>query len=121
MTRSGSMSTWLNQIASMSLPAWRSMLRAIAAYATYGRNGEDTALSPALSGFENENYGVQLNWQTTPGERSAKADVARTYDFWEAGMKHFVSVQVDTVARFRGMEPWTINYVNPADAPRNAK
>jgi hypothetical protein len=44
---------------------------------------------------------------------------AGTYGFWEAGMKHFVRIKGETVAQFHGMGPWTINYVNPADDPRN--
>ena len=43
---------------------------------------------------------------------------AGTYGFWEAGMKHFVRIEGETVAQFHGMGPWTINYVNPADDPR---
>jgi len=46
---------------------------------------------------------------------------AGTYGFWEAGMKHFVQIKGETVAQFHGMGPWSINYVNPADDPRNAK
>ena len=44
-----------------------------------------------------------------------------TYGFWEAGMKHFVAIKGETVAQFQGMGPWSIQYVNPADDPRNAK
>jgi hypothetical protein len=42
-----------------------------------------------------------------------------TYGFWEAGMKHFVWTKGETVAQFHGMGPWVIEYVNPADDPRN--
>jgi quercetin dioxygenase-like cupin family protein len=44
---------------------------------------------------------------------------AGTYGYWEAGMKHFVWVKGETIVQFHGMGPWTINYVNPADDPRN--
>ncbi|MSR54413.1 MAG: DUF4437 domain-containing protein [Gemmataceae bacterium] len=46
---------------------------------------------------------------------------AGTYGTWPAGMKHFVWVEGETVVQFHGEGPWTINYVNPADDPRNPK
>jgi hypothetical protein len=36
-------------------------------------------------------------------------------------MKHFVWTKGETVAQFHGIGPWSIQYVNPADDPRNAK
>jgi hypothetical protein len=36
-------------------------------------------------------------------------------------MKHYVWVEKDTEVQFHGIGPWTINYVNPADDPRNQK
>jgi outer membrane protein TolC len=44
----------------------------------YGRSGEDDTLGSALGGYENESYGLQINWSATPGERSARADLAST-------------------------------------------
>jgi quercetin dioxygenase-like cupin family protein len=44
-----------------------------------------------------------------------------TYGYWPAGMTHFVWAKGETVLQFHGSGPWTINYVNPADDPRNAK
>lgn len=44
-----------------------------------------------------------------------------TYGFWEAGMKHFVWTKGETVVQFHGLGPWSINYVNPKDDPRNQK
>lgn len=44
-----------------------------------------------------------------------------TYGYWSAGMTHFVWAKGDTILQFHGDGPWTINYVNPADDPRNAK
>ena len=44
---------------------------------------------------------------------------AGTYGYWEAGMKHFVWIKGETIAQFHGMGPWKIEYVNPADDPRN--
>jgi quercetin dioxygenase-like cupin family protein len=46
---------------------------------------------------------------------------AGTYGTWPPGMKHYVWVKGETVVQFHGEGPWTINYVNPADDPRNAK
>lgn len=45
---------------------------------SYGRSGEDDTLGSALGGYENESYGLQINWSATPGERSARADLAQT-------------------------------------------
>lgn len=44
---------------------------------------------------------------------------AGTYGYWETGMKHFVWIKGETVVQFHGMGPWRIDYVNPADDPRN--
>lgn len=44
---------------------------------------------------------------------------AGTYGYWEAGMNHFVWVKGETVAQFHGTGPWKIEYVKPADDPRN--
>jgi quercetin dioxygenase-like cupin family protein len=46
---------------------------------------------------------------------------AGTYGTWPPGMKHFVWVTGETVVQFHGDGPWTINYLNPADDPRNKK
>jgi quercetin dioxygenase-like cupin family protein len=46
---------------------------------------------------------------------------AGTYGTWPPGMKHFVWVKGETVVQFHGEGPWTIEYVNPADDPRNKK
>ena len=52
---------------------------------------------------------------------AAKALTAGTYGFWPAGMKHTAWSEGDTVIQLHGIGPWQINYVNPADDPRNAK
>ncbi len=44
-----------------------------------------------------------------------------TYGTWPVGMKHFVWVKGETVVQFHGEGPWTINYLDPADDPRNKK
>lgn len=46
---------------------------------------------------------------------------AGTYGYWEAGMKHFVWTEGETIVQFHGEGPWKINYVNPKDDPRNQK
>ena len=46
---------------------------------------------------------------------------AGTYGMWPAGMRHYVWVKGETVVQFHGDGPWAINYLNPADDPRNAK
>lgn len=52
-------------------------------------------------------------------ETRTKPMPAGTYGYWEPGMKHFVWIKGETVAQFHGMGPWKIEYVNPADDPRN--
>jgi anti-sigma factor ChrR (cupin superfamily) len=44
---------------------------------------------------------------------------AGTYGTWPPGMKHFIWVKGETVVQFHGEGPWVIEYVNPADDPRN--
>ena len=44
-----------------------------------------------------------------------------TFGTWPAGMKHFASVKGETILQLHGIGPWTIQYVNAADDPRNQK
>lgn len=53
--------------------------------------------------------------------QATKAMPAGTYGYWKAGMKHFVWVKGETIVQFHGEGPWTINYVDPKDDPRNSK
>jgi rhodanese-related sulfurtransferase len=53
-------------------------------------------------------------------QSKTQAMPAGTYGYWEPGMKHFVWTKGETIAQFHGMGPWKIEYVNPADDPRNA-
>jgi quercetin dioxygenase-like cupin family protein len=46
---------------------------------------------------------------------------AGSYGAWPAGMKHYAWVTGETVVQLHGDGPWAINYLNPADDPRNAK
>lgn len=57
----------------------------------------------------------------TIDQKATKPMPAGTYGHWAAGMKHFVWIKGETVVQFHGMGPWSIQYVNPADDPRNAK
>lgn len=43
---------------------------------------------------------------------------AGTFGFWPAGMKHFAWAKGETIIQLHGIGPWTINYLNPADDPR---
>jgi hypothetical protein len=52
-------------------------------------------------------------------ERATKEMPAGTYGYWEGGMKHFVWAKGETVLQFHGMGPWSIQYLNPVDDPRN--
>lgn len=54
-------------------------------------------------------------------EKATQPMPTGTYGYWPAGMTHFVWAKSETVLQFHGEGPWTINYVNPADDPRNAK
>jgi len=49
----------------------------------------------------------------------ATAMPAGTYGYWEPGMQHFVWTKGETVVQFHGMGPWSIQYVDPKDDPRN--
>ena len=44
-----------------------------------------------------------------------------TFGHWPAGMKHFGWTKGETILQVHGVGPWKINYLNPADDPRNKK
>ncbi len=46
---------------------------------------------------------------------------AGAFGFWPAGMKHTGWAEGETILQVHGTGPWIINYLNPADDPRNAK
>jgi quercetin dioxygenase-like cupin family protein len=52
---------------------------------------------------------------------SAKKLPAGSFGYWPAGMKHAAWFEGETIIQLHGIGPWQINYVNPADDPRNAK
>jgi quercetin dioxygenase-like cupin family protein len=54
-------------------------------------------------------------------EKSGKAMPAGTYGHWPAGMKHFAWAKGETVLQFHGTGPWSIQYLNAEDDPRNKK
>ena len=68
---------------------------------------------------------IQGTFKLAMGDNPQKADArilpAGTYGVWPPGMVHAVWVEGETIVQFHGMGPWVINYVNPADDPRNAK
>lgn len=45
---------------------------------------------------------------------------AGTYGSWPAGMKHFGWFKGETILQLHGDGPWAVDYLNPADDPRNA-
>ena len=46
---------------------------------------------------------------------------AGTFGWWPAGMKHFAWAKGETIIQLHCIGPWTINYLNPADDPRQKK
>jgi len=46
---------------------------------------------------------------------------AGTFGWWPAGMKHFAWARGETIIQLHGIGPWTINYLNSADDPRQKK
>jgi hypothetical protein len=54
-------------------------------------------------------------------QAATQAMPAGTFGFWPAGMKHFAWAKGETVLQLHGIGPWKIEYVNPADDPRNPK
>jgi len=54
-------------------------------------------------------------------EKACKPMPAGTYGQWPAGMKHFAYVKGETVLQLHGVGPWSIQYLNPDDDPRNKK
>ena len=54
-------------------------------------------------------------------EKACREMPAGAFGRWEAGMKHFAWVKGETVIQVHGTGPWTIQYVNPQDDPRNQK
>lgn len=52
-------------------------------------------------------------------EMEAKKMPAGSFGYWAAGMKHFVWTEGETEVQLHGIGPWSIQYLDPADDPRN--
>jgi quercetin dioxygenase-like cupin family protein len=63
------------------------------------------------------NIGMGDTFDTDAGREMA----AGSFGHWAAGMKHFVWAKGETVVQLHGIGPWSIQYVNPADDPRNKR
>ena len=66
-----------------------------------------------ISGTFNIGMGAEFDQKVT------KPMPAGTYGYWETGMKHFVWAKGETILQFHGIGPWSIQYVDRADDPRN--
>jgi quercetin dioxygenase-like cupin family protein len=56
-----------------------------------------------------------------PQKEKAHTLPAGSFGYWPAGMVHAAWAEGETVVQVHAEGPWAINYVNPADDPRNAK
>ena len=65
-------------------------------------------------------HNTAFTWSIGDKDKT-EAMPAGTYGTWPAGMKHYVWIKGETVLQFHGIGPWTIQYVNAADDPRNQK
>ena len=63
------------------------------------------------------NFGMGDKFDMTQGKELP----AGTFGTWPAGMKHFAWTKGETILQLHGIGPWTIQYVNAADDPRNQK
>jgi quercetin dioxygenase-like cupin family protein len=68
-----------------------------------------------ISGTFNIAMGEKLD------QASGRKMPAGSFGYWAAGMKHFVWAEGETVVQLHGMGPWSIEYLNNADDPRNQK
>jgi quercetin dioxygenase-like cupin family protein len=64
---------------------------------------------------------VKLAMGDNPKLTDAHILPAGTYGVWPPGMVHAVWITGETIVQVHGMGPWVINYINPADDPRNVK
>ena len=64
---------------------------------------------------------LNLGMGRTFDQSATRALSAGTFGFWPAGMNHFAWAKEETIIQLHGFGPWVINYINPADDPRNAK
>lgn len=68
-----------------------------------------TVISGALLLAEGDQYDAKKLERITPGSLMVMP----------ATHRHFASFDQETVLQLHGMGPWVVNYVNPADDPRN--
>jgi quercetin dioxygenase-like cupin family protein len=68
-----------------------------------------------LSGTLNIGMGERFD------EKAGRAMPAGSYGSWPEGMKHYGWATGETVIQLHGIGPWSIQYVNPDDDPRNSK
>lgn len=54
-------------------------------------------------------------------QKKGRAMPAGAYGSWPEGMKHFGWASGETVIQLHGIGPWSIQYINPEDDPRNKK
>jgi len=54
-------------------------------------------------------------------EKASKAMPAGSFGYWPAGMKHFAWTKGETITQIHAEGPWSIQYINPQDDPRNQK
>ena len=54
-------------------------------------------------------------------EKATKSMQAGTYGSWEGGMKHFAWAEGEMVVQLHGTGPWSIQYADPKDDPRQKK
>lgn len=54
-------------------------------------------------------------------EKKARPMPAGSFGTWPPGMQHFAWTEGETIIQIHGVGPWVIEYVNPADDPRNKK
>jgi len=52
---------------------------------------------------------------------SGRSLAAGSFAFMPPGVRHYAWATGETVVQVHGQGPWKINYVNPADDPRNKK
>lgn len=61
---------------------------------------------------------LHIGMGATFDKAATKPMAAGSFGYWPAGMKHFAWMEGETVLQLHGQGPWTITYVNPANAPR---
>ena len=61
---------------------------------------------------------LQLGQGSTFDKAQTTAYPAGSYWFMEPGMRHFAWAKGETILQLQTNGPWAINYVNPADDPR---